>query len=110
MVNQVELTLDKILLSARKFGASDVPLVSGLSPAMRINGDIRIVEGKPLDNMALKTIYDLLLNQPQKDSFDKDWQVCFSRKIEGIGRFRVSVYLHAGGPEFSIRQIGRAHV
>ena len=103
MVNQVELTLDKILLSARKFGASDVHLVSGLSPAMRINGDIRIVEGKPLDNMALKTIYDLLLNQPQKDSFDKDWQVCFSRKIEGIGRFRVSVYLHAGGPEFSIR-------
>ena len=99
----MELTLEKILLSARKHGASDVHLVNGLSPALRINGDIRIVEGKPLDPAGLKAIYDSLLNQPQKDTFELDWQVCFSRRIEGIGRFRISVYLHAGGPEFSIR-------
>jgi twitching motility protein PilT len=99
----MELTLEKILLSARKHQASDVHLVAGLSPALRINGDIRIVEGRPLEANHLKAIYDSLLNPSQKDTFDREWQVCFSRRIEGIGRFRISVYLHAGGPEFSIR-------
>ncbi len=99
----MELTLERILLSARKHLASDVHLVNGLSPAFRINGDIRVVEGKPLDPAALKTIYEGLLNALQKEAFEKDWQVCFSRRLESIGRVRVSVYLHAGGPEFSIR-------
>ncbi len=99
----MELTVEKILQSARKHGASDVHLVNGLSPAFRINGDIRVVEGKPLDSAALRSIYESLLNPSQKETFDQDWQVCFSRRIEGVGRFRISVYLHAGGPEFSIR-------
>ena len=32
-----------------------------------------------------------------------DWQLCFSRHWEGVGRCRASVYLHAGVPEMSIR-------
>lgn len=97
------LTLEKILVSARKHGASDVHLVCGLSPAFRINGEIRVVEGHPLQAADLRTIYDGLLTPEQKTVFEHDWQICFSRRLEKIGRFRISVYLHAGSPEFSIR-------
>ncbi len=47
-------TLDKILKGARKAGASDVHLIRGLSPAFRVNGEIRLVEGEPLDEATLR--------------------------------------------------------
>ena len=61
------------------------------------------MEGEPLSQQALMSIYEALLNATQKEVFQRDWQVCFSRRLEGIGRFRISVYSHAGSPEFSIR-------
>jgi twitching motility protein PilT len=103
------LSIEKILASARKHGASDVHLVTGIAPALRIHGEIRIADGRAMTQEDLKGIYDALLNEPQKATFEKDWQVCFSRRLEGIGRFRISVYLHAGGPEFSIR-LSESHV
>jgi twitching motility protein PilT len=96
-------TLEKILKGARTHSASDVHLVRGIAPAFRVNGEIRPIEGAPLTTEELKRLYDAVLNARQKEIFERDWQVCFSRHFEGIGRFRVSVYLHAGCPEFSIR-------
>jgi twitching motility protein PilT len=96
-------TLEKILKGARAHHASDVHLVRGIAPALRINGEIRPIDGPPLEAEELKRLHDGVLNASQKEIFERDWQVCFSRHFEGIGRFRVSVYLHAGCPEFSIR-------
>lgn len=99
----MSLSFQKILSGARKLGASDVHLVQGVSPALRIGGEVRIIEGEPLSQEKLKQFYDELLNESQKKVFDEDWQLCFSRRLEGIGRFRISVYSHAGCPEFAIR-------
>ncbi|MEX2171751.1 MAG: PilT/PilU family type 4a pilus ATPase [Pirellulales bacterium] len=96
-------TLERILKGARTHHASDVHLVRGLAPALRIIGEIRPIEGPPLSAEDLHRLYDSMLNAGQKEQFDRDWQVCFSLHMEGVGRFRVSVYLHAGCPEFSIR-------
>jgi twitching motility protein PilT len=96
-------TLDKILKGARKLGASDVHLIRGISPAFRVNGEIRLIEGEALDEDALRGMFDGLLNGKQRAVFERDWQLCFSRHWEGIGRFRASIYLHAGVPELAIR-------
>jgi twitching motility protein PilT len=96
-------TLEKILKGARAHHASDVHLVRGIAPALRINGEIRPIDGPPLDAAELQRLYNGLVNAGQREIFDREWQLCFSRHLEEIGRFRVSVYLHAGCPEFSIR-------
>jgi twitching motility protein PilT len=96
-------TLDKILKGARKFGASDVHLIRGISPAFRVNGEIRLIDGEPLDEEMLRSIFDGLLNERQREVFARDWQLCFSRHWPGVGRFRASLYLHAGVPEMAIR-------
>ncbi|MEQ9379906.1 MAG: PilT/PilU family type 4a pilus ATPase [Pirellulales bacterium] len=96
-------TLEKILKGARSHGASDVHLVRGIAPALRVRGEIRPIEGAPIDQENLEKLFESVLNAEQKKLFEKDWQVCFSLHMEGIGRFRVSVYLHAGCPEFAIR-------
>ena len=95
-------TLEKILKGARSHYASDVHLVRSIAPALRINGEIRPLEGPPIQVEDLQQLYDTTLNSAQKELFDREWQVCFSRHFEGIGRFRVSVYSHAGCPEFSV--------
>jgi twitching motility protein PilT len=99
----VPWTLERILKGARAHHASDVHLVRGIAPALRINGEIRPIEGPPMDAEDLQTLYDTLLNDKQKQLFDSEWQACFSRYLPGIGRFRISVYSRAGCPEFSIR-------
>lgn len=96
-------TLEKILKGARKVGASDVHLIRGIAPAFRVNGEIRLGQGEALDEETLRAMIDGLMNEKQREIFARDWQLCFSRHWEGVGRCRASVYLHAGIPEMAIR-------
>lgn len=96
-------SLDRILKGARLHHASDVHLVRGLAPIYRINGEIRPIDGPPLDAEALTSLVGGLLSPKLRQSLEDKWQLCFSRHLEGVGRFRVSIYLHAGVPELAIR-------
>lgn len=96
-------SFDRILRGARSHYASDVHLVRGVSPVYRINGEIRPIDGEALDPDTLWTFVRELLNDQQQVILEKDWQICFSRYDEGVGRFRVSIYMHAGIPEMAIR-------
>lgn len=96
-------TIEKILKGARGFNASDVHLVRGLAPIYRINGEIRPIEGIPLVESDLVQFVNSLLTAKQRQTIEDQWQLCFSRFIEGVGRFRASIYLRAGIPEMAIR-------
>lgn len=96
-------TLDKILRGARRFKASDVHLVHGVAPVYRINGEIRPTDGEALDAATLWKLVDEALNPRQREVFERDLYLCFSRHWEGVGRCRSSLYFHAGHPEMSIR-------
>ncbi|HLJ10317.1 MAG TPA: PilT/PilU family type 4a pilus ATPase [Planctomycetaceae bacterium] len=96
-------TLDKILKGARRLSASDVHLVSGLAPLLRITGEIHPIEGEPLDEHLLKEIVGAILSEKQRQSLEENWQLCFSRQWADVGRCRISVYFRAGCPEMAIR-------
>jgi twitching motility protein PilT len=96
-------TLEKILEGARARGASDIHLIRGLAPVLRINSDIHVSQGKPLDEAMLHDLIDKLLLPKQREILQERLQLCFSRQWEGVGRFRASVYFHAGCPELAIR-------
>lgn len=96
-------TLDKILKGARKHLASDIHLVRGLAPAFRINGEIRILDGAPLDADALRQLVDEMLSDKQKQLLERELQLCFSHFWPQVGRYRASIYFHAGCPELAIR-------
>jgi twitching motility protein PilT len=96
-------TLDRILRGARKLAASDVHLVRGIAPAVRIAGDIHLLQGEALEEQALRQIVHDFLTDKQRAIFDQEWQLCVSRNWPGVGRMRVSLYLHSGCPEMAIR-------
>ncbi|MCP6769253.1 hypothetical protein NL529_30840, partial [Klebsiella pneumoniae] len=70
---------------------------------VRINSEIHVSKGKPLDEATLTELIDNLLTPKQREILQERLQLCFSRHWEGVGRFRASVYFHAGCPELSIR-------
>jgi twitching motility protein PilT len=103
----VNLTADmqQILSLARRENASDIHIVAGLPPMFRINGEI-ILSNKPA--LAREDTAELcysLLNDEQKKVFEQNWQLCCSVFDAKLGRFRVSIYYHAGNPEMAIRPV-----
>jgi twitching motility protein PilT len=96
-------TLDRILKGARKHAASDVHLVQGVAPAFRVNGEIHLLDGEALDEETLRGMVGEVLTAKQLEVLEETWQLCFSRQWPGVGRFRASIYFHAGCPEMAIR-------
>src|SRR5580658_8169507 len=96
-------TMERILKGARKLKASDIHLLQGLAPVFRVNGEIRASEGEPLTAETLQTLLDEMINDRQREIFAQEWRLSISRHWPGLGRFRTSVYLHAGSPEMAIR-------
>jgi twitching motility protein PilT len=96
-------SFERIFKGARKHNASDIHLVHGVAPVLRIDGSIRPIEGEPLDDPMLAKLFEEITTERHREIFQREWQLCFSRHWPGVGRFRVSVYYHAGCPEMSIR-------
>jgi twitching motility protein PilT len=96
-------TLAKIFEGARAREASDIHLIRGLAPVLRINSDIHISKGSPLGEADLKELIDNMLTPKQRETLQERLQLCFSHEWEGVGRFRASIYFHAGCPEMAIR-------
>ncbi len=96
-------TIEKILKGARGLKASDIHLIHGLAPVVRINSEIRPIAGDALDEETLRRMTAELFNDRLNEAFDREWQICFSRTFPEIGRFRVSVYQRSGIPEMAIR-------
>ncbi len=96
-------TFEKVLRAARRLSASDIHLVNGVAPALRVGGEIRVIEGEPLDAVALRILFEELTNEQLRARFAECQQLCFSKNWPGLGRFRISIYMHAGSPEMAIR-------
>jgi twitching motility protein PilT len=95
--------MDQILRAARESSATDIHLVRGVAPALRVNGEIRLTKCEPLDEQSLRGLMGELLDAKHQKILDEKWQLCFSRHWPGVGRFRASIYFHGGIPEMAIR-------
>ncbi len=81
----MDWTLHDILRRAREASASDVHLVRGVAPAVRVGGDIQVLSGEPLEKYDLKGFLDEILNEKQRQILEEQWQLCFSRQWDEVG-------------------------
>ncbi len=97
--------IQQILALARRENASDIHIVAGLPPMFRINGEIILSNRPALAREDTASLCFGLLNDEQKKVFQENWQLCCSIFDPQLGRFRVSIYYHAGNPEMAIRPV-----
>ena len=96
-------TLDKILKGARRCGASDIHLIRGISPAFRVNGDVRLLEGDALEEEFLRGMHRRAPEREAARDLREGLAALLLAPLAGRRPLPRSVYLHAGVPEMAIR-------
>lgn len=86
--------------------ASDLHIVVGLPPHVRVNGRLKPIESQSV--VTGKTVKDLifpLLLPSQKDLFLTNKELDFSFELGNLGRFRSNVYYQKGSMAAALRLI-----
>ena len=98
-------TMDEILKATVARGASDLHLAVGLPPMLRIAGKLVPTEyPRLMPDMTKRLIYSIL-NDKQKEKFEKTWELDCSHGVRGFGRFRVNVFKQRGVVGAALRAI-----
>jgi twitching motility protein PilT len=98
--------LDKVLGAARQLGASDVHLKVGLPPIFRVKGDLRTVANvPPLTQDAVEEFALMMMNQRQREIFEKNWDVDLAYSTQDGYRYRVNVLQQRGSMGVVLRLI-----
>jgi twitching motility protein PilT len=87
-------------------GASDLHISVGRKPELRIDGSLVTLEDKNvITREAGDLLMSLLLTQEQKKRFLEDRELDFSYTLDGVGRFRVNVFMQRGDFAAALRLI-----
>jgi twitching motility protein PilT len=97
------MNIEMLLRAGRKHGASDVHIVVGLPPVFRVDGQINTAKGEPVTPELARSLAFEPLNELQRQTLEKEWQLCYSTIFAGADRARVTIYYRNGCPELSIR-------
>lgn len=86
--------------------ASDLHLLAGFAPQIRVHGELLIVPGTEIITaQALDSLLAPILNPPQKEIFNRDFEFDFSFEFENKARFRVNLYRQKGQTAIAMRLI-----
>ena len=102
------MTLDELLKTMVERKASDLHLIAGLRPGLRIQGEMTpVAELEPLNAQSCKDLVYAVLSDIQKQSFEQDPstrnELDFAYGIAGLGRFRFNVHRSKGTVGAAIR-------
>jgi twitching motility protein PilT len=86
-------------------GASDLHLVSGQPPALRIRGDMERIKYKVLENDELKTMLYEIAPANKIKEFEETGDIDFGYEIPGVARYRSNFFMQKNGCGAVFRQI-----
>lgn len=93
----------KLINEAKKMGASDLHFVCGTPPFVRVNGEIIILKYEKLTAESIKNIICEVISQKQMEVFYEKRELCTSLSFLDQSYLRITLYLHKGNLEASIR-------
>ena len=86
--------------------ASDLHLIGGMSPILRINGDLVHLGDEVLTEETLHGFLEQIVeDEPKRNKFFGEKELDLAYELRGEGRFRVNVYFQSGSIAFAIRLI-----
>jgi twitching motility protein PilT len=98
--------IDSLFTTMLEAGASDVHLVAGQKPVLRIHGELERLENHSvLDNDELRTMLYEIAPINKKDDFEKTGDVDFGYELAGMARFRANFFQQKYGCAAVFRQI-----
>jgi twitching motility protein PilT len=89
--------IDDFLHSMHLRKGSDLHLIAGDPPRMRVNGDLITLANQELDPDELKNALFEIMSSQSLDQFNRQDSADFAHSIPDLARFRVNVFRHLNG-------------
>ncbi|MFH1727546.1 MAG: type IV pilus twitching motility protein PilT [Pseudomonadota bacterium] len=86
-------------------GSSDLHMAVGAPPMIRQSGEMRPIKFKELTSEGNKIMFYEILNDVQRETFEKRGDLDFAYEIEGLARFRGNLFMQRKGPSAVFRII-----
>ena len=88
----MELTLDQLLKTVTAHGASDLHLVVGSEPQIRLNGHMSALDLPKLERTQVQSLCYSIITEAQKKKLEETKELDFAVDLPKIGRFRGNYY------------------
>jgi twitching motility protein PilT len=85
--------------------ASDIHVSPGLPPLLRVHGDIEEIHVAPFRGDDIRKMLYTIMNDSQKEAYERDLEIDFSIAVTSQLRFRVNAYHTTNGPTAAFRAI-----
>jgi twitching motility protein PilT len=95
--------IDSILQLVQAQGASDLHLVSGSPPMLRLHGDLQPIEFQPLTSEVIVGLLAEIMSDDQMIRYQALEEVDFAYEVPGVVRLRCNVYQQANGMAAAFR-------
>lgn len=89
--------ITKLLEYVVKQDVSDLHLSTGVPPTVRLHGQMKPLNDKPLSHQVLENILKEIMTSRQYEFFKDESEIDFSVDIQNISRFRVNAFCQARG-------------
>ena len=99
------MNLADILRFAHEHDASDVHLVAGHPPMMRVDTVVTPMDLPELDAASMRSFLDSMTSETQRKQFAEQRDLDFSWEIAGLKRYRVNAHLQRGSVALALRSI-----
>jgi len=99
------LDIKKLLKSVLAFKSSDLHLVPGSEPQIRIDKELRALNLPILSATEIEQMAYALIEEKQKKEFEENYELDFSFELKDIGRFRANYYRTIHGIACAFRMI-----
>jgi len=99
-------SIDDLLARAVEASASDLHLVPGAPPTIRVHGDLTpLADSEKLTPDATRELLYRILSTEQQKQLEVNRQLDFSHGVPGLARFRVNVHFQRGSIAAAFRHI-----
>jgi twitching motility protein PilU len=102
---QAKSYLHSLLKAMLAKKASDLFLSNDFPPSMKIDGKMTPVAPQKLTPVHTRALADAAMNDKQRAEFEVEKECNFAISLEGIGRFRVNVFVQQGHVGMVLRTI-----
>jgi twitching motility protein PilT len=99
------MNLDSILQTAHAADASDIHLVTGHPPVMRVHTVMTPMDFPVLTDEALTAIFEEISSEGTRTGFEKQLDADFSYEVKGLCRYRVNAHSQRGTLGITMRAI-----
>ena len=102
---QARAYMHKLLAAMSQAGGSDLFIACDFPPSMKSNGSMQPLTAQKLSAEAARMLAHAMMNQAQREEFEREMECNFAISIPGISRFRVNVYVQQRCVSMVIRTI-----